>query len=360
MIPHAITVQWLTMGGPSGTLGAPLGESSSAPAKYGTVVDFAGGVVYSSATLGTQVILSQSGDTLANNAGGFGLTSVPRIALAGNRVEVVGNSNDANDMYANVVTVYRNSGDLIDSGITVRLEIYWTGGGLYLTTPGPWVYTKYFPSNSITSVSISGSTDNNTVTMPAGIATLGFQAVHISGVPGGNSQPDNSTTCGPNSASRVMQAYGSAATYGELIKDCSETSWISANQLGTTASTLVDAMNSERQGSNVPVFSVQTNKDVTDVINLLQQGKPVVAMVRVPGDQSILDGVYTAPQLHWIAVTGYDVRTGTIYYTDTDGSPYQESFNDFDQSFSWWGQSVGEIPYAALNAIGVVEGTLIA
>ncbi len=277
------------------------------------------------------------------------------ISMSNGQISIVGFSNAINAVSV-TLDVPPTGLYLVDTVPTYTVRLTTTLNGLTLT---PIVYQKTFAAEGIHSVAItSGSGEVNSASVPAGLATSGFQVLQINNLPGGTPQTPN--TCGPNSAWRVMQAYGGAATYGELINDCSESSWISANKLGTTASTLVDAMDSDQRGFNVPQFSVQTNKDVTDVINLLQQGKPVVAMVRVPGDQSILYGLYTVPQLHWIAVTGYDMRTGTIYYTDTDGKSYPESFNDFDQSFSWWGQGVGEIPYAALNAIGVVEGTLIA
>jgi hypothetical protein len=369
MLPHAISARWLAMGGPTGSLGAPLGNALPAPGGYGQAVHFAKGVMHWSAAQGTTVVTSRDGSEASDQ--GLFLTGPPRISMVGNTIRVFGNQNDANDLYVNCVSVSRNTGDLVDNGITVQLTIYWVGGGLYLTTPGPWVYTKYFNTNSgdLASVTISGSNDNEAV-VPAGVATSGFQAVQITGLPTGTPQTTN--TCGPNSAWRVIQSYGGVATYQDLIDRASEGSVISRWGLGTTGQTLVDAMNTNRRGFNVPVFGLQTHQGAQDVINLLQQGKPVVAMIRVPGSETVgqiggviggilgqigLNGGYTLPALHWIAVNGYNVRTGTIYYTDTDGYQYTESVNDFVNSFNW---DVGPIPNAALQAFGVVQGTLIA
>jgi hypothetical protein len=379
MIPHAISAKWLAMGGSSGTLGTPLSATTSAPTQYGQAIEFTGGLVYAQGTQAARVVMSQDGSQQANSGSGFSLTAPPRIALVGNTIQVVGNHDDSTDTYENSVSVVRESGDLVN-GFFVRLTIYWTGGGFYLTTPGPWVYTKFISSTNVASVSISGSGDNEAV-VPTGVATSGFQAVQITGLPEGTPQTPN--TCGPNSAWRVIQAYGGVASYQELIDNSSENSVIASLRLGTTGSTLVDAMNADRRGYNVPVFSLRTGQGVQDVINALKSGKPVVAMVRVPGDETVgvggtvgnaIGGIgntinsvfgtnistnptYTVPQLHWIAVYGFDVRTGTIYYMDTDGSSYQESVNDFANSFTW---DVGPIPNGFLQSVGVVPGTFIA
>jgi len=130
-------------------------------------------------------------------------------------------------------------------------------------------------------------------------------------------------------------------------------------------------MNSDRRGYNVPLFTLRTHQGVQDVINALDQGKPVVAMISVPGYDNIhvpgkfgkllsglgVNGGYTLPALHWIAVNGFNPYTGTIYYVDTNGGQYQESVNDFANSYEDW--NFGRIPNAFFQAFGVVPGTFI-
>jgi len=353
-IPQAISAEWQSMGGADGTLGVPRGQSTNVPTSNGQGVDFAGGTVYESSNGSTNVVPALSGNELSL----AGRTPTPRISISGNTIYVVGNSNVPSvGNYNNVVDVYRTSGDLID-GIIVRLTIYYLTGGLYLVPPQPVVYEKFFNVDAaqVSSVNLLGGSGDDEVTVPAGIATSGFEAVTISGVPTGNPQQGN--TCGPYAAWHVMQSYGSNETAQQIVADTHENSIISANDLGTTGDTLVGVMNDDRRGYNVPQFGYYTGQ-LQDILDSVEEGKPVVAMVRVPGTQ-VTTGffAYSLPEFHWIAVHGFDNNTGTIYFNDpVDGQEYQESFDDFTQSFDW---NVGTLTNSILAGFGVFPDTYIA
>jgi hypothetical protein len=370
MMPGAIAARWVAKGGSSGALGTPLADARSVPNQGGgQAVDFAGGVVYGLAAQGTIVALAQDGSQVVDGGAGLGLTGTPRIAAVGNEIQVVGNHNSSNDHYANYVRAIRNR----DGTVTIRLTVFWVGGGFYLVEPAPQVYTKQFRFDRVHSVRIINSEGSeNEAVVPAGVATSGFQRVTIAGLPGGTPQTRN--TCGPNSAWRVIQSYGGIAKYQELIDRSSEGSVVSRWRLGTTGATLVDAMNSDRRGLNVPHFSLETRKGLARVVELLKQGRPIVAMERVPGTEvykvggavgdifgqiPVLGDVtsYEMPALHWIAINGFDLARGMVNYVDTDGNQYEQSYNNFTNSFNW---DFGPVTNGLFQALGVVPGTLIA
>src|SRR5262249_54303861 len=148
--------------------------------------------------------------------------------------------------------------------------------------------------------------------------TFDCQSVTIA-LPGGMTQ-GNDNTCGPNSAWRVLRAYGGLATYGDLINAAAESSFISEWGLGTTGSTLVGAMNANRRGVGSVTFSLVTKSSLERILDTLRNGKPVVALIRVPGTvHQIIGGTvgdilgdlgvptsYEDPALHWIAIDGFD------------------------------------------------------
>jgi Ca2+-binding RTX toxin-like protein len=205
---------------------------------------------------------------------------------------------------------------------------------------------------------LDGESGTDTATGHALDQMPNCEVVRINNVPGGSPQAANK--CGPNSAWRVMSALGGAATLQQVTDRASEQSLVSRWNLGTTGSTLVDAMNSLRRGlSGQPNFSLKTHDSKEDIFSFLKQGRPVVAMIRVSGSDGIKLGPfsYSVPALHWIAVDGFDATTQKIFYTDTDGKHYSYSFASFDSIFHW---NFGVLQNKALQALGVVEGTFIA
>jgi hypothetical protein len=228
-----------------------------------------------------------------------------------------------------------------------------------------------------------GGTGFNTVEANAGATIINAAAVQIENLPGGNPQSKN--TCGPNSAWRVMHAYGGTVRLQQLIDNASENSLASKWALGTSGSTLVDAMNSLRRGLGSKTFSLKTHQGFDDLLNDVGQGRPVVAMISAPGSVTVnlaavagtifggtAGGVlgyiagnlpafsdyanYQLPNLHWIAVDGFDRRLQLVYFTDTDGGRYQMSFADFQHVWNW---NFGVVANTFLQGMGVVQGTCI-
>jgi hypothetical protein len=204
---------------------------------------------------------------------------------------------------------------------------------------------------------LDGGAGTDTATGYARDRMPNCEIVQINNLPGGNPQATNK--CGPNSAWRVINALGGLATVQEVTDRASESSMVSRWNLGTTGSTLVDAMNSLRRGlSGQPSFSLKTHSSKESLLSYVQEGRPVVAMIQVSGSDTYKKGPisYTVPALHWIAVDGFDSVAQRIYFTDTDGKRYSYSYATFDSVFSW---DFGKLQNLALQSLGVVEGTFI-
>jgi hypothetical protein len=230
----------------------------------------------------------------------------------------------------------------------------------------------------------AGGSGFMTVFAHAGAAVVNAGALLIDNLPGGTPQTTN--TCGPNSAWRVMKAYGGLATYQQLIDHDAENSIISRWALGTTGATLVDTMNSLRRGVGSKTFSLKTRESFDDLLGDLGSGKPLVTMISAPGSTppvnlaavagavlggaggAVLGGLignlpgvsdysnYSLPNLHWIALTGFNRRLQVVYFTDTDGNPYQMSFASFKSVWDW---NFGPVANTFLQGLGVVPRTYI-
>ncbi|PZO42146.1 MAG: hypothetical protein DCF19_07845 [Pseudanabaena frigida] len=142
-------------------------------------------------------------------------------------------------------------------------------------------------------------------------------------------------SCGPNSAARILRYYGHdvdytvvrAATDKKLflpqrMRNPFTNQWIEV-RTGTPPLTLQQVMQ-KWEGDRVKK-SPQTS--FNKLINLVQSGKPAIALVRV-GSFSI-PYIGSIPYLHWIAVTGADSQRQQIYYTDTNSQNYSLSYKDF-------------------------------
>lgn len=228
-----------------------------------------------------------------------------------------------------------------------------------------------FDNETLIRAVANGGSGTNSFVGNAGDQIAGFQAVDLNNLPGGNAQ-GNTNTCGPNSAWRVINAYGGYATLQQVIDRVSNTSVVSHWNLGTTGATLVNAMNDLRRGMD-HTFRRVTQSSLDSLLGQLASGKPVVAMIRVPGTEvyqiggvvggiigqiPVIGGItrYEIPALHWIAVDGFDRAKQLIYYTDTDGGRYQMSFASFESVWKW---NFGAVQNKLLQGLGVVSGTYI-
>ncbi len=191
-------------------------------------------------------------------------------------------------------------------------------------------------------------------------------------VPGGQPQ-GKSNTCGPNSAWRVMQAYGGLATMQQLISASYRESVISAWNLGTTGQTLTTVMNSNARGLGDKRFTMATDQSINDVVEHLKNGQPVVALIgwqsssrAVEGGLGqVIDTIFgsgrnkiptSSPTLHWIAVTGFDAIKKQILFTDTNGGSYSYSYDQFNSLLRW---RFDDASQRSMQALGVTRGTII-
>jgi hypothetical protein len=195
--------------------------------------------------------------------------------------------------------------------------------------------------------------------------------------------------CGPNSGARVMRYYGYPAHMAGLQSQFDAMDPVlSQVNLGAPPADLASIM--KDAGYQDAFYEKGTSLD--RILELLRSGKPVVAMVRVGtinidyhskwdhfgtshgiGGElgSVLnrlggsaghyaDDVVTKmalPELHWIALNGYDPVKQTISYTDTDGNEYSFSYSDFLAHWNW---STGDaVAGELLHSRGVDPGSIV-
>lgn len=146
---------------------------------------------------------------------------------------------------------------------------------------------------------------------------------------------NDSWSCGPNSAARVLRYYGHDVDY-DLVRGATDkklflpqkmrnpfnNQWIEV-RTGTPPLTLQQVM--QRWEGDRAKKSSQTS--FNRLINLVRSGKPAIALVRV-GSLKI-PYVGSIPYLHWISVTGVNSQRQEIYYTDTNSQNYVLSYRDF-------------------------------
>jgi hypothetical protein len=181
-------------------------------------------------------------------------------------------------------------------------------------------------------------------------------------LPDTGSQND-SWSCGPNSAARVLKFYGHDVDYAivraateknfilpEQIKNPLDNSWVNI-RTGTTPKVLQKVMQ-RWEGDKV---KVARNVEFADLLSLLEKGKPVIGLIRVGSFKVPLFG--TAPYLHWIAITGFDRAQQLIYYTDTNGQDAAITYAEFNEK--WNLGSNGSTVGAILKGNGVEPRTVV-
>ena len=219
-------------------------------------------------------------------------------------------------------------------------------------------------SSAITTLKLPHETQNN---------TQNGEQIEI--VTGGSSQPiqlpdtgaqNDGWSCGPNSAARLLSFYGHdvdyvtvrAATDKKLflpqkIRNPLNNQWIEV-RTGTPPMTLQQVIQ-RWEGDHVKK-SQQTS--FNKLINLVQSGKPAIALVRVSSFSIPYVGSF--PYLHWIAVTGADSQRQQIYYTDTNSQTYSLSYKDFQTQ---WNLGLDKDVSGAISNVlrsnGVEERTIV-
>jgi len=190
-------------------------------------------------------------------------------------------------------------------------------------------------------------------------------------LPSTGNQDDN-WSCGPNSAARVLAFYGHNVDYNAVRSAVNQEFMLppSVNvpapkltdplrtrrvdiRTGTTPHVLRDVMK-QWEGNNV---RLERGASFSSLLNLLREGKPVVALLRVGSipPETTLSGTW--PMMHWVAVRGFNESDRLIYYTDTDGGKYQMSYDEFQGQWDW---RVGRgFASEALSRNGVQAKTMI-
>ncbi len=199
-----------------------------------------------------------------------------------------------------------------------------------------------------------GNTGHDSASLLAGTFVRFCEVIRIS-VPGGSPQTDN-WSCGPNSASRFLRAYGIEVSY-ETLRSLAA-GWpdlVSQSNLGTRPGSLRDMIATYR-----PDTQLATGASFETVTNLLRQGKPVIALI-ASGLHSFLGN--NVGILHYVVLNGIDEATQTLYYMDTDGVQKSWSYEEFQDRWNWgrnWFTGVaGDAAQGFLNSIGVHEHTII-
>jgi len=165
-------------------------------------------------------------------------------------------------------------------------------------------------------------------------------------------------SCGPNSGSRFLRSYGINVSYSTLRSQVQENNLLSKFHLGTLPTTLRDVVKNYKSD-----LTLETGANRDHVLQLLAQGKPVIALVAVKKVDIEKFGlkVGTYGLLHYVVLNGFDQATGTIRYVDTTGEAKTWSFAEFSKRSSWvdYFSGVGVPMKETLHALGMRDQTIL-
>jgi hypothetical protein len=167
-------------------------------------------------------------------------------------------------------------------------------------------------------------------------------------------------SCGPNSGSRLLRSYGINVSYQTLRSQIAENNALSKFHLGTLPTNLRDAIKNHKSD-----VKLETGASRDRVLQLLGQGKPVIALVAVK-KVDIKDPVFgtqigTYGLLHYVVLTGYDQATQTIRYTDTTGEAKTWSYAEFSKRSNWvdYFTGTGNAAQETLRVMGLRNKTIL-
>ncbi len=171
------------------------------------------------------------------------------------------------------------------------------------------------------------------------LVSPGYASVFMS-LPGVEEQND-SWSCGINSATRMLRAYGHNVSYEDLKIEFSKLSFQVPTQgrfeldIGLGGKALA-----ERIQRYEPSAQWQDYATFPFVKYLLAEGKPVGALLYLGSDTQ--EGL-TIPSLHWVVLVGFDDERNIITYYDTsDGfeGPSHMSYDSFLSQWQWNGWDI--------------------
>ena len=166
-------------------------------------------------------------------------------------------------------------------------------------------------------------------------------------------EQNDSWSCAPNSAARVLKFYGYRVSYGVMKGHIKYAQNIPGfESFGTTPSELRNAM--QKYANDV---RLEREASFDDLIGLVSRGIPVITLVRVGSFKpaGFLSGTW--PQLHWYVVSGYDAQKGKVYVTDTNNNNRWIPYGEFRSQWEWGvGRGAASSTY---NANGIKTRTMV-
>jgi len=144
-------------------------------------------------------------------------------------------------------------------------------------------------------------------------------------------EQNDSWSCAPNSAARVLKFYGYRVSYGVMKSHIKYAQNIPGfESFGATPSELRNAM--QKYANDV---RLKREASFDNLIGLVSRGIPVITLVRLGSFKpaGFLSGTW--PQLHWYVVSGYNTQKGEVYITDTNNNHRWISYDEFRSQWSW-------------------------
>jgi RTX calcium-binding nonapeptide repeat (4 copies)/Peptidase_C39 like family len=178
-------------------------------------------------------------------------------------------------------------------------------------------------------------------------------------VPGGSPQTD-SWSCGPNSASRLLRSYGLSVSYDQLRAEVQLSNLVSDFGLGTPPQYLQQVMQLHK--ADVHLASGASFQDILarlgegPVLALIDAGDPTTVPIFEPWFPIPVEFDTAPGALHYICLTGFDLASSTIFFTDTDGTAKSMGFAEFQQR---WNFPADGAVYDGLYALGVKKQTML-
>jgi hypothetical protein len=166
-------------------------------------------------------------------------------------------------------------------------------------------------------------------------------------------------SCGPNSAARFLRFHRKDVSYAQTRNFTRhDGNLIALIGAGTPPSALIDTLQNWRKETRREEAS-----NIGRVIALLQQKKPVIALISTGKERQHAAGIYigTTAKLHYIVLNGYDPDTERIHFVDTVGGQKSMTRAEFEDRWAWHNHftgAYGETQQGALAALGFVKRTI--
>ena len=140
----------------------------------------------------------------------------------------------------------------------------------------------------------------------------------------------DSWSCGPNTATRLLNFYRIPATYEEMKKLAKKNVITARFNLGTPPPGLAKLLKKKGLDS-----TWENQSHFTHLLYQIRWKKPVICLMR-SGTQRFFFGLIRAPRLHWIVVVGFANAGEQIHYYDTTSNAlYTYPYSTFYKKWDW-------------------------